>query len=333
MSLKVLIADKFETSGVEGLKALGCEVQLSPELGPDTLPAAIAAFEPDILIVRSTKVPAPVIDGADSLKAIIRAGAGYDNIDTQAAAARGVGVCNCPGMNAVAVAEVAFAHLLCADRRLPDQLSDLRAGKWRKKEYAKARGIKGLTIGVIGVGAIGRALIQRANAFEMNVIGWDVIMNDDRAAELGIRSGGSTRADLLRMLPECDVVSVHVAANAETKDMCNAEFFGAMKDGAYFINTSRGTVVDEQALADAVRSKGIRAGIDVYQNQPPTPEMDWTSELATLPGVTCTHHCGASTAQAQQAVADETVRIVKVLSETGKLEHLVNEPQTAGALK
>ncbi|MFG0285087.1 MAG: NAD(P)-dependent oxidoreductase [Phycisphaerales bacterium JB039] len=331
MALKVLIADKFETSGIEGLKALGCEVQLSPELGPDTLPAAIAAFEPDILIVRSTKVPAPVIEGAESLKAIIRAGAGFDNIDIDAAAARGIGVCNCPGMNAVAVAEVAFAHLLCADRRLPEQLSDLRAGKWRKKEYAKARGIKGLTLGVIGVGAIGRAIVQRAKAFEMDVIGWDVIMTAARAAELGIRNGGSTRADLLKMLPKCDAVSLHIAANAETKNMCNAEFFAAMKPGAYFINTSRGTVVDEQALKAAILDKGVRAGLDVYQNQPPTPEMAWTTELASLPGVTCTHHCGASTDQAQQAVADETVRIVKVFSETGKLEHLVNEPQAAGA--
>jgi D-3-phosphoglycerate dehydrogenase len=329
MSLKVLIADKFEDSGVAGMRSLGCQVQLTPDLGPETLPAAIAAFEPDILIVRSTRVPAPVIEGAASLKAIIRAGAGYDNIDTAAAAARGIGVCNCPGMNAVAVAECAFAHLLAADRRLCDQLADARAGKWRKKEYGKARGIKGLTLGVVGAGAIGQAMIRRALAFEMQIAAWSRSMTPHRADELGVRSAGSTRVDLLRMLSGCDAVSVHVAGGPETKAMCDSEFFSAMKDGAYFINTSRGSVVDEQALIAAVRSKGIRAGLDVYQNQPATPEADWACELASLPGVTCTHHCGASTDQAQEAVAQETVRIVHVFQDTGRLENLVNEPQGA----
>ncbi len=326
MSLKILIADKFEESGLRGLKALGCEVQLSPDLGPDTLGAAMAAFEPDILIVRSTKVPGAAMDGATSLKGIIRAGAGYDNIDTAAAAARGIGVCNCPGMNAVAVAEVTMAHLLCADRRLPDQLADMRAGKWRKKEYGKARGLKGLTLGVVGVGAIGQAVIQRAKAFEMDIIVWSRSMTAARAKQLGVRSGGSTRADLLRMLPECDAVTLHVAATGDTNGMCDAEFFGAMKPGAYFINTARGSVVDENALTGAVMGKGIRAGLDVYRDQPATPEADWVNDLASLPGVTCTHHCGASTDQAQEAVAEETVRIVRVFQETGQLENLVNDP-------
>src|SRR5690606_21081044 len=230
MALKVLIADKFEDSGVADLRALGCQTQVNPDLGPETLPTAIAAFEPDVLIVRSTKVPAAAMEGAGSLKAIIRAGAGYDNIDTDAAAARGIGVCNCPGMNAVAVAECAFAHLLAADRRICDQLADARAGKWRKKEYGKARGLKGLTLGVVGAGAIGQAMIRRALAFEMEVIAWSRSMTPQRAEELGVRSGGATRVDLLRMLSSCDAVSVHVAGGPETKEMCDGEFFAAMKD-------------------------------------------------------------------------------------------------------
>lgn len=137
--MKVLIADKFEDFGIDALKRLGCEVSSDPSLSPETLIAAISAFQPDILIVRSTKVPAAVIDAASSVKLIIRAGAGYDNIDCAAAAARHIGVCNCPGMNAIAVAELAMGHLIACDRNLMDQKTALMQGKWNKKGFAGAR--------------------------------------------------------------------------------------------------------------------------------------------------------------------------------------------------
>lgn len=328
--MKILIADPFEQSGRDGLTALGCEVTSDPALTPDTLPDAVAKIDPAVLVVRSKKVRPPAIEAGKSLRLIIRAGAGYDNIDLPAATAKGIAVCNCPGMNAVAVAELVFGLLLCCDRRIPDQTADLRAaaagagGGWNKKEYAKARGLKGLTLGVIGVGAIGREVVRRAKAFDMNVIAHSLNMTKDRAGDLRVEYGGSSREDLLAMLPRCDAVSLHVAATPESERMCDAGFFAAMKPGAYFINTSRGSVVDESALADAVRTKGIRAGLDVFAGEPSEGKTAWTTPLASLPGVYTTHHVGASTDQAQNAVADEVVRIVKVFRETGRTENRVN---------
>lgn len=327
--MKILIADKFEPAGLEGLKRLGCEVVYEPSAGGEQLGAALEKARPDLLVVRSTKVPAGVLEKAAGLKGIIRAGAGVDNIDLPAASSRGIPVANCPGMNAVAVAELAMAHLLCCDRRVPDQTADLRAGTWNKKEYSRARGLKGLSLAVIGLGAIGRAVVQRAKAFEMDVVGWSRSLTPEGARALGIRFGGNDRASLLKLAGACDAITLHVAGSAETKQMCDAAFFGAIKKGAYFINTSRGSVVDEKALREAVKAKGLRVGMDVYENQPGTPQTEFASETARLPGVCCTHHVGASTDQAQQAVAEEVVRLVDVFGKTGRLENCVNEGDLA----
>lgn len=322
--MKVLVVDKFEKAGLDGLKSLGCDLALEPDAGADGVPGAIAKHQPDVLIVRSTKVQAPAFKEASRLKLIVRAGAGVDNIDVPAASAKRVGVCNCPGMNAVAVAELAMLHLLNADRRLVDQTNEIRAGKWNKKEFARGRGLKGSTLGIIGLGSIGRAVAARARAFEMEVYAWDRHFTGQWASAAGVGFGGADRAGLLDMVKKCDAVTVHVALTDETKHMCNAEFFAAMKPGSYFINTSRGGVVDESALRDAVKAKGIRAGLDVFENQPGTPQADFSSDTARLPGVYGSHHCGASTDQAQSAVSAETVRVVKVFKETGTFENCVN---------
>lgn len=322
--MRVLIADKFEKQGVDGLTGLGCQVTHDPDVTPQNLGAAIEQLDPQVLVVRGKKVPGAAFANARSLKLVIRAGAGYDSIDCAAAAAKGIAVCNCPGMNAVAVAELVMGLLVCLDRRIPDQVADLRAGHWNKGAYSKARGLKGMTLGLIGVGAIAREVIKRARAFDMDVIAHSLNMNPLRAQDLGVRYGGNTRADLLKMLPECDAVSLHVAANAESERMCNAEFFAAMKPGAYFINTSRGSVVDEAALREAVQSKGLRAGLDVFEDEPGEAKCSYTTPTAALPGVYGTHHVGASTDQAQLAVAEEVVRIVKVYRNTGKFENRVN---------
>jgi len=326
--LTVLVADKFEKAGLDGLRALGCRVVFEPECGSEGIGPLVARESPDVLIVRSTKVPASAMGearpGRRGLRLIVRAGAGVDNIDVPAASERGIAVCNCPGMNAAAVAELTFAHLLCCDRRVVDQTNELRAGRWNKKEFARARGLKGLCLGVVGLGAIGEAVIRRALAFDMRVLAWSRSLTPERARGLGAEFGGQDRASLLAMLPRCDAVTIHVALAPETKRLCDAAFFGAMNRGAYFINTSRGAVVDEGALRDAIRGKGIRAGLDVYENQPATPEGAFDCPTAALPGVTCTHHVGASTDQAQRAVADETVRVVRVFMESGRFENCVN---------
>jgi len=324
--VKVLIADKFEKIGRDGLALLGCEVLNQPEVTAEALAEVLRQSQPAVLVVRSKKVSKSAIEvgAASGLKAIIRAGAGYDNIDTAAAASKGVAVCNCPGMNAVAVAELTMGLLLCLDRRIPDQTAELRAGHWKKKEFSTARGLKGQTLGVVGMGAIGREVVRRAQAFGMKVIAHSLNMSRDRAHDLHIEDGGSARAELLAMLPRCDAVTIHVAANPESDRMCNQEFFAAMKPGAFFINTSRGSVVDEAALRDAIKTRNIRAGLDVFENEPADGQCEWTTPTASLPGAVVTHHVGASTDQAQNAVAEEVVRIVRVFKDSGRWENKVN---------
>ncbi len=322
--MKILIADKFEQFGRDGLAALGNEISNQPDVTADALPQAIAAFNPDVIVVRSKKVNKAALEASKSIKAVIRAGAGFDNIDCKTAAAMGIALCNCPGTNSVAVAELTMGLLISLDRRIPEQTAELKNSSWNKKEYAVARGLKGMTLGVIGMGAIGREVVRRAQAFGMKVIGHSLNMTRDRANDLGIEDGGKTRADLLAMLAKCDAVTIHAAANAESEKMADAAFFGAMKPGAYFINTSRGSVMDEAALREAITTKKIRAGLDVFADEPAEGKLAWTTPTAALPGVVCTHHVGASTDQAQNAVAEEVIRIVKLHRDQGGWINKVN---------
>lgn len=322
--MRVLIADKFEAQGIEGLRGLGCEVIVEPGITPETMGEALQRLDPEVLVVRSTKVLAPAIDSARSLRYIVRAGSGYDNIDCDAASRRGIRVSNCPGMNAVAVAELTMGHLINLDRRLPEQDAALKAGRWNKKEYSVSRGLKGMNLFVHGFGAIGQEVAKRAKAFGMNVYTTSHHLNAGEVERLGATMIGPDRADVLARLPMMDAVTVHIPLTDETKGSCDAEFFGAMKPGAYFVNTSRGPVVDERALMAACAGRGIRAALDVYCGQPSTPAGEWRPEVACQSGVYCSHHCGASTDQAQNAVADEVVRLVGVYKETGSCENVVN---------
>lgn len=323
--MKVLIADSIESEGVEALKALGCSVSVEAGVKAEELPARLAKGMADLLIVRSKKVTRSAIEASVGLRAIIRAGAGVDNIDVAAATERGIGVCNCPGMNAIAVAELTMGLLLSCDRRIPDQTAALRAHRWDKKGFTTgARGLRGSSLCLVGFGAIGRAVAKRAAAFEMKVAAWDRALNPASSRQNGVDFAGATRAELLKSLPTFDAVSVHLALTPQTERFCNAEFFQAMKPGATFVNTSRGGIVDEQALCDAAAAKPLRLGLDVYDKQPSASGVEFVTNVVGITGSAFTHHCGASTDQAQRAVADETVRIVRVFLETGRLENSVN---------
>jgi D-3-phosphoglycerate dehydrogenase / 2-oxoglutarate reductase len=318
--MRVLIADKFEQSGRDGLMALGCEVLYEPGLKDQALAARVSESKPDVLIVRSTKVTEPIL-AAGPLKVVVRAGAGYNTIDVAAASRRGIYVSNCPGKNSIAVAELAFALILALDRRIADNVIALRAGQWNKAEFSKARGLFGRTLGLLGVGRIGGEMIPRAHAFGMKVVGWSRSLTPQTAAALDIERKDSP----LEVAAAADIVSVHVAMTPDTKGMCGVEFFRAMKAGAYFINTARGEVVDEEALKSAMRDKGIRAGLDVFANEPAGGTGEFKSDLAQAAGVLYgTHHIGASTDQAQDAIAAETVRIVRSFVETGRVPNVVN---------
>ena len=316
--MKILIADKVSAKMVSDLQSLGCEVILEPNLSAETIPAALPGVE--ILIVRSTKVTAEAIEAGASLSLIIRAGAGVNTIDLKKASERGVYVANCPGKNTDAVAELAIGLLIAADRRIPDALVDLRSGKWRKKEYGKARGLKGRTLGIVGLGSIGNAVARLAKAIGMNVIVWSRSLTPEKAKALGV----GFCASLENLAEQSDAVSVHLALSKETRGVINADFFGRMKKGALFVNTARGEVVDFPALKEALQSGKIRAGLDVFENEPSSGEADFAdAELAALLSA-ATPHIGASTDQAEEAIADETVRVAKAFLETGKPLNAVN---------
>ncbi len=318
--MKVLVADAFEKSGLDGLAALGCEVLYEPKLEGASLGARLAETGAEALVVRSTKVGATEMEGASGLALIVRAGAGVNTIDLQAASARAIAVSNCPGKNAIAVAELTWGLILALDRRIVDQTSDLRAGVWNKSLYGKARGLAGRTLGVIGLGAIGLEVVARAKAFGMPVVAWSRSLDEDRAARLGV-----ARADSIHALAAAsDGVTVHCALTVETKGMLDAKFFAAMKPGAFFVNTSRGEVVDQPALESAIAEKGLRAGLDVFAREPAGGTGAFEDGIARLPAVIGTHHVGASTEQAQAAIAEETVRIVGAFASTGEVPNAVN---------
>jgi D-3-phosphoglycerate dehydrogenase len=318
--VKVLVADKFEESGLTGLKALGCEVIYEPKLEGESLGRRLDESGADVLVVRSTKVGAAEMEKGRALSLIVRAGAGVNTIDLQAASRRAVAVSNCPGKNSIAVAELAWGLILALDRRIAEQTADLKAGVWNKAEYGKAKGLAGRTLGVVGVGSIGRAVIERAKAFEMPVVAWSRSLTDEEARRLGVARAESVHALALA----ADVVTVHLALTKETRGLLDAAFFGAMKEGAHFVNTSRGEIVDETALKDAVAKRGIRAGLDVFEKEPSGGTGTFEDDVAKLAGVIGTHHVGASTEQAQNAIAAETVRIVRAFKETGTVPNAVN---------
>src|SRR6188508_1818062 len=206
--MRILIADKFEKSGIDGLKAAGCEVVYEPDLKDESLTEAIRASGADVLVVRGTKVTEPMLD-AGRLSLIVRAGAGYNTIDVAGASKRGIYVSNCPGKNAIAVAELTFALILALDRRIPDNVAELRAGTWNKKEYSKAQGLYGKTIGLLGVGNIGREVIRRAAGFGMPVVIWSRRFAGERrplteqeARELGVEAALRQVAIELAPTPE-----------------------------------------------------------------------------------------------------------------------------------
>ena len=329
--MKVLIADQFEQSGLDGLRAAGCEIVFDPALKDDALATALGETRAEALIVRSTKVTAAMMD-AGNLALIVRAGAGYNTIDVSAASARGIYVSNCPGRNAVAVAELAFGLIVSLDRRIPDNVAELRAGHWDKTEFSKAKGLRGRTLGLLGFGNIAQELARRAQAFGMDVVIWSRRFEGDAAVDLsGYGLDPEGRESRVTIVPtpqavaeRADVLSVHVALGLETRGLVDADLLGRLKPGSLVINTARAEVVDYEALAQAVRERGIRVGLDVYPDEPATGTGAFHLPLLAEAGVYGTHHIGASTEQAQEAIAAETVRIVRSFKETGRVPNVVN---------
>lgn len=323
--MKVFIADALPEKTVRDLELLGIFVINKPKTKSEELAATID--DSDVLVVRSTEVHADCISTAKNLSLIIRAGAGVNNIDMKAANARGIYVSNCPGKNSVAVAELTMGLLLAIDRRIADNVVDLRNGKWNKSEYSKADGVFGKTLGIIGVGQIGKEVIVRAKAFGLKVIAWSRSLTDEKAETLEIQRATSIE----ELVSKSDIVSVHLALKPETKGIVTKEIIGKMKPNAIFLNTSRWEVVDEEALYEAAKAGKIRVGVDVFSGEPEDKTSPFTNKLAALPNVYGTHHIGASTEQAQNAIADEVVAIIKQYKEQGTVRNWVNKAKTTPA--
>jgi D-3-phosphoglycerate dehydrogenase len=314
----LMIADRLPQTQVEKLRGVVKELQYEPDLTAETLGGHMSGV--NILVVRGTRVTAEALEKAEALELIVRSGAGTENIDLEAASARGIYVTNCPEKNSAAVAELTMGLLLAVDRRIPDQNNELKERRWNKAEFTKADGLKGKCFGVIGVGAVGREVVKRAKAFDMSVVAWARSLTDEKAAELGV-SRAQTVDDLIA---KCDIVSMHVPLTPETRHLLSAERISRLKPGTIVLNTARGAVIDNHALAEALRNGRIRAGLDVFENEPAEGKGEFANALADVPNWIGTHHVGGSTNQAQNATADETVRVVETYVETGSVENCVN---------
>ena len=320
--MKILIADKLDSSAKLSLEDIGHEVQENYDITSEDLEQHIQGVE--VLVVRSTRVTDDALRAADRLSLIVRAGAGVDNIDVVAASDLGIYVCNVPGRNAAAVAELTFALLLAIDRHVVEGASDLRKGTWNKKEYSIADGLMGKTIGIIGLGGIGLSVAERAKAFGLRVIGQRKSgrspETEQRIRQIGIRLTDTVE----ELVANSDIISVHVPFNEKTMSLVDEELLRSFKDKAILLNTSRGEIIDEPALIQAMNERGIRAGLDVFCNEPASGESTIISTLASHPSVVGSHHIGASTMQASKAIASGVVDAIAGF-ESGNPLNCVNE--------
>lgn len=326
--MQVLIADSLSPAAIDELQSIGCAVRNEPSLAADDLPDAIAGVT--VLIVRSTRVGAAVFDAADELALVVRAGAGVNTIDLEAADRNGVFIANCPGKNAHAVAELALGLIIAADRGIAGATADLGAGRWRKKHYGAAAGLRGRTLGILGYGTIGRIVAGYAAALGMKRLVWSRSLTVERAEEEGLHRA----ADPLEVAGSADVVTIHLAATADTRGLVDEAFLAAMKDGAILVNTSRGEIVHQAALAAAIGEKGLRVALDVFTDEPGGGDAEWRPDgspelVSTLRAAT--PHIGASTAQASDAIAAEAARIVRIYKETGVPVNAVNVGESGRA--
>lgn len=312
---RVLLLDPCPRGVSERLAGLGCDVQ---QRGPEELVVeALRRVRPEIIIVRSSLLKEKELEAADidDLALVMRAGAGVDNIAVKALRGQGVIVSNAAGANAIAVAELTMAHLLNLDRKLCDQASALRAGAWRRLEFAEgAQGLYGRTLAVLGVGHIGKEVVKRARAFGMEVRAWSRSLSQEAAAELG----AEWCAEPLAAVDGAFALAVHLPLNEDTRGLVGDEVFRKMQPGGLVVNMSRSGVVDEAALLRAVGERGLRAGLDVFANEPPAASQVFEDDaIRSCEHVYGTHHTGARTVQAAQAVEDAVVRAVEAFVRGG----------------
>ncbi|MDH5806490.1 MAG: hydroxyacid dehydrogenase [Candidatus Methanomethylicaceae archaeon] len=290
--MRVLIADEVHKECAERLRRAGFEVDEKPDITHEELKKIINQY--DILIVRGrTKVDKEIIENANNLKLIGRVGVGLDTIDVNTAESKGIKVINTPQMSTIAVAELTISLILNLLRRTYYAIESMKKGLWEKKLFY-GKELFGKTLGIIGFGRIGKAVAERAKAFGMKIIVYDIFLDQESLEKIGAIKANS----LEELLRNSDIVSLHVPLTEETKYMINANTIALMRNGAYLINTSRGEVVNTKDLLNALKSgKLAGAAIDVFENEP--PKEPWEKELIQLPNVIATPHIGAQTYEAQ----------------------------------
>jgi len=310
--MKVIVADKISERGVELLRSAGWNIVLTTK---DNLNAEIA--DADALVVRSaTKVTPELLEKAPRLRVVGRAGVGVDNIDLEEATRRGVLVMSTPGGNAVSVAEHTFALLLALARQVPRHDKAIHEGRWEKSSAAGTE-VRGKTLGLIGLGRIGSEVAVRAEAFDMNVLGYDPYISEAAAREVQVEL-----VPLEKLLAESDFVSLHTALSPATQNLINANTLAQMKKGARLINAARGELIDEAALAEALKSgKLAGAALDVFVEEPPK-----NSPLIGLPNVIATPHVAGSTTEAQEEVGTQVAVQVRDYLAEGIIRNAVNLP-------
>jgi D-3-phosphoglycerate dehydrogenase / 2-oxoglutarate reductase len=300
---KILISDPITSAGIDLFKEAGFEVEVKTDHTQEELIAKIKNY--DALIVRSqTKVGANIIEAADRLKVIGRAGVGVDNVDVEAATKKGIIVLNAPDGNTISTTELSVAMLLALARNIPQAHSSLKGGAWDRKKFTGVE-INGKTLGIIGMGRIGTEVAKRMIGMGMNVLAYDPFLTEERANSLGVSS-----VNLDKIITDSDFITVHTPLTAETKGLFGAKEFARMKKGVRLVNCARGGIYDEQALAEAIQSGQVAgAAIDVYPAEPPTERC-----LIDLPQTVVTPHLGASTTEAQENVAvDVAIEVIKIL--------------------
>ncbi len=317
MAPKVLVSDKLSETAVQIFRDRGIDVDFMPDLGKDkdALLAAIPAY--DGLAIRSaTKVTPKILEAAKNLKVVARAGIGVDNVDIPAASKKGVIVMNTPFGNSITTAEHAIALMFAVARQLPEANASTQAGKWEKSRFMGTE-ITNKTLGLIGAGNIGSIVANRALGLKMKVIAYDPFLSEERAAKMGVE-----KVELDDLLARADFITLHVPLTDKTRGILNAEAIAKMKKGVRVINCARGGLVDETALADALKSGHVAgAGFDVYEVEPAKD-----SPLFGLPNVVCTPHLGASTTEAQENVAVQVAEQMSDYLLTGAVTNALNMP-------
>ncbi len=316
MAHRVLVSDDLSPEAVRVLREAGLEVDVKVGLKPDALEEIVGGY--DALAVRSaTKVTARLLEKAARLKVVGRAGIGVDNVDLEAATRRGIVVMNTPGGSSVTVAELALGMILALSRHLAAATASVRAGKWEKKRF-QGHEVAGKTLGVVGIGNIGSVLVDRALAMKMRVVAYDPFISPEAAAKLG-----AALVDLDALWREADVVSIHVPLTEQTRNLVDAATIAKMKKGALLVNCARGGIVDERAVAEALASGHLGgAALDVFDKEPPPPDHP----LLAAENLVATPHIGASTEEAQSAVAIAIAEQLVLFLEHGVVKNAVNLP-------